>query len=192
MPTLHPRPWHRDSVFGPGPRQPMCRERRAIWKARIEIQRRAGQVTDGESYVGQALLKRLGQDGRCDPSHQTLADDSGESVSTVKRALKAFWACGLVNWVRRLWRNGTRVSQDTNAYMLTLGEPPQIPRGRCEGQPGRETNSVDKSIDLLPVPTRSAVEVATAQASHVSLAEVRKAMEARLLSKWRGSSMREA
>ena len=34
---------------------------------------RAGRVTDGEAYVGQALLKRLGQDGRCDPSHQTLA-----------------------------------------------------------------------------------------------------------------------
>jgi hypothetical protein len=192
MPTSHPRPWHRNSVFGDGPRHPLCRERRTVWKARIEIQRRAGQVTDGESYVGQALLKRLGQDGRCDPSHQTLADDSGESVSTVKRALKAFWACGLVNWVRRLWRNGTRVSQDTNAYMLTLGEPPQFPRSRCEGQFGRETNSVDKSIDLLPVPTRSAVEVATAQASQVSLAEVRKAMEERLLSKWRGSSIRRA
>ena len=179
-------------MFGDGPCHPLCRERRAVWKARIEIQRRAGQVTDGESYVGQALLKRLGQDGRCDPSHQTLADDSGESVSTVKRALKAFWACGLVNWVRRLWRNGTRVSQDTNAYVLTLGEPPKFPRVRCEGQFGRETKSVDKSIDLLPVPPRSAVEVATAQASRVSLAEVRKAMEARLLSKWRGSSMRGA
>src|ERR1700712_4030418 len=96
--------------------------------------------------------------------------------TTVKRALKAFWDCGLVNWVRRLWRNGTRVSQDTNAYVLTLGEPPKFPRVRCEDQIGRETNSVDKSTDLLPVPTQSAVEVATAQAS---LAEVRKAMEAR-------------
>jgi hypothetical protein len=187
MPTPHPRPWHRDSVFGDGLRLPLCRERRAVWKARIDLARRAGRVTDGEAYVGQALLKRLGQDGRCDPSHQTLADDSGESVSTVKRALKAFWACGLVNWVRRLWRNGTRVSQDTNAYMLTLGDPPQIPQVRCEGQFGRETNSVDKSTDHLPVPPRSAVEVATAQAS---LAEVQKAMEARLLTKWRSSSIR--
>jgi hypothetical protein len=60
MPTSHPRPWHRDSTFGHGPRIPMCRERRAVWKARIDIQRRAGRVTDGEAYVGQALLKRLG------------------------------------------------------------------------------------------------------------------------------------
>jgi hypothetical protein len=101
--------------------------------------RRAGGVTDGEAYVGQALLKRLGQDGRCDPLHQTLADDSGESVSTVKRALKAFWACGLVSWARRLWRIGTRVSQDTNAYLLTLGEAPKFPRDRCEAQSGRQT-----------------------------------------------------
>jgi DNA-binding transcriptional MocR family regulator len=187
MPTPHPRPWHRNSVFGDGPRMPMCRERRSVWKARIEIQRRAGQVTDGESYVGQALLKRLSQDGRCDPSHQTLADDSGESVSTVKRALKAFWACGLVNWVRRLWRNGTRVSQDTNAYMLTLGEPPQFPRVRCDRQLGRETSSVDKSTDLLPVLPRSVAEIASAQAA---LTARRRAIEARLLNKGSGMSMR--
>jgi hypothetical protein len=52
---------------------------------------------DGETYVGAALLRRLGQDGRCDPPHQTLADDSGESISTVKRALAAFRDCGLVS-----------------------------------------------------------------------------------------------
>ena len=187
MPTPHPRPWHRNSVFGPGPRLPLCRERRAVWKARVELARRAGRVTDGEAYVGQALLKRLGQDGRCDPSHQTLADDSGESVSTVQRALKAFYACGLVSWVRRLWRNSIRVSQDTNAYLLTLGEPPKIPQVRCEGQFGRETGSVDKSTGLLPVLPRSVAEIATAQAA---LAARRRAIEARLLTKGSGTSIR--
>ena len=180
MPTPHPRPWHRDSVFGPGPRQPLCCERRKVWKARIDLQRRAGQITDGESYVGQALLKRLGQDGRCDPSHQTLAKDSGESVSTVKRALKAFWACGLVNWVRRLWRNGTRVSQDTNAYLLTLGEPPKFPADRCEVQSARQTSSLDKSREFLVVAAASRADIATAQAV---LAERRRAIEARLLNR---------
>jgi hypothetical protein len=63
-------PWHRDSVFDDGPRHPLCRERRVVWKARIDLFRRAGRVTNGEPYVGQALLKRLGQDGRWDPSHQ--------------------------------------------------------------------------------------------------------------------------
>ena len=37
----HPRPWHRNSAFGPGPRRPLDRERRVVWKARIEMHRRA-------------------------------------------------------------------------------------------------------------------------------------------------------
>ena len=180
MPTPHPRPWYRDSVFGPGPRMPLCRERRKVWKHRIEMFRRAGRITDGESYVGKALLKRLGQDGRCDPSHQTLAQDSGESVSTVKRALRAFYACGMLNWVRRLWRNGTRVSQDTNAYLLTLGEPPNIPPIRCEVQVGRATCSLDKSRELPSIAAASYADIVTA---HVALAERRQAIEARLLNK---------
>src|SRR5689334_13188083 len=60
----HPRPWHRGSVFGDGHRVPMDRERRAVWKARVEIHRRAGRITDGFSYVALALLKFLGADGR--------------------------------------------------------------------------------------------------------------------------------
>ena len=136
-----------------------------------------------KSYVGQALLKRLGQDGRCDPSHETLAADSGESVSTVQRALKAFYACGMVTWVRRLWRNGTRVSQDTNAYLLTLGEPPKPPV-RCDRQAGRETGSLDKSRELPTVEAVSDADMATAQAA---LAKRRRAIEARLLRGGSGS-----
>ena len=180
MPTPHPRPWHRDSIFGPGPRQPLCRERRRVWKARIDLARRAGRITSEFGHVGEALLKRLGPDGRCDPSHQTLARDSGESVSTVKRALKAFYACGMVSWVRRLWRNGTRVSQDTNAYLLTLGEAPKFPTDRCEGQAGRATCSLDKSRELPAITTTSDADIATAQAA---LAARRRAIEERLLNK---------
>ena len=80
MPSSHPRPWHRKAVFGDGPRVPMCRERRAVWKTRLEIRRRLGHVTDGHAQVGKALITRQGKDGRCDPSHETLAADSAESV----------------------------------------------------------------------------------------------------------------
>ncbi len=180
MPTPHPRPWHRNSVFGDGPRHPLCRERRAVWKARIDINRRAGRVTSDFGHVGEALLKRLGKDGRCDPSLQTLAKDSKEDVSTVQRALKAFYACGMVTWVRRIRRNGTRVSQDTNAYVLTLGEPPKIPLVRCDRQSAQETCSLDKSRELLSVPTPSAQELATAKAA---LGQRQRAIEARLLNK---------
>jgi DNA-binding MarR family transcriptional regulator len=111
MPRSHPRPWHRGSVFGDGPRRLLDKYQRKVWKARTELNRRAGRITDGEYFVCMALLKRLGPDGRCDPSHATLATDSGESESTVKRALKAFQQCGLVTWARRLIRNGWRSEQ---------------------------------------------------------------------------------
>jgi hypothetical protein len=167
-------------VFGDGPRHPLCRERRAVWKARIDINRRAGRITSDFGHVGEALLKRLGKDGRCDPSLQTLAKDSGEDVSTVQRALKAFYACGMVTWVRRLRRNGTRVSQDTNAYVLKLGDPPNIPLVRCDRQPAQETCSLDKSRELLSLPSASANEV---KAAKDALANRRRVMEARLLNK---------
>jgi len=101
-------------------------------------------------------------------------------VSTVQRALKAFWTCGLVSWVRRLWRNGTRVSQDANAYLLTLGETPQFPLIRCDGQRGRQTSSVDKSTEVLPVPPPSAAEIAAAR---TVLVERQRVVEAKLLTK---------
>jgi hypothetical protein len=186
MSNPHPRPWHRNSVFGDGPRLPLCRERRAVWKARIDINRRAGRITSDFGHVGEALLKRLGKDGRCDPSHETLAKDSGEDVSTVKRGLKAFYACGMVTWVRRLRRDGTHVSQDTNAYVLTLGEPPNIPLVRCDGQSARETQSIGKPIDYSSVPQLSTAETA---ASRGSLAKAARWMEERLAQQWKKRSV---
>jgi hypothetical protein len=174
MPRPHHRPWHRGSEFGDGPRVPLDRERRAVWRARIELHRRAGRITDGESQVGLALLRRLGQDGRCDPAHQTLADDSGECVSTVKRALKAFLHIGMVSWIRRLVRDGWRAVQTSNAYLLTLGKAPEIPGKPCEVHSGRET----RRIDISYCPEFTAAEQQAAQAA---LALRRASVEARLL-----------
>jgi DNA-binding MarR family transcriptional regulator len=174
----HPKPWHRNSVFGAGPRVPMCRERRAQWKARIELQRRAGRITSDHAHVGLALLRRLGTDGRCDPSIQTLAADSGESLSTVGRALKRLSQYGLVMWVRRLRRDGTRVSQDSNAYLLTLGEMP-IPVVRCDRQSAHETVK-------LVIPSVSEVSAADVAAAQAALARRRAVVEASLLMKGSG------
>src|SRR5690348_3787771 len=101
--------------------------------------RRAGGITDGGSYVALALIKRLGTDGRCDPSHQTLSDDSGESVDTVKRALKALYQLGMVDWLRRLIRVGVKVRKISNSYLLGLGQAAVLPDGRCEADSARET-----------------------------------------------------
>jgi hypothetical protein len=139
----------------------MCRERRAQWRARLDMHERAGRITPAHEKIGLALLKRLGQDGRCDPSHETLAIDSGKDVSTVQRALKRFHACGLVSWVRRLTRAGQRVSQTSNAYILTVGNPPNFPANRCERQSAEQTIQ----LDIPYVQTASAADVRAAQAA---------------------------
>jgi len=178
----HPRPWHRGSVFGDGHRMPMDRERRAVWKARVGIRRRAGRLTDAGSYVALALLRRLGVDGRCDPSHQTLADDSGKSVDTVKRALKAMQALGMIDWARRVCREGARVWQTSNSYLLWLSQPVF----RCEADSAPETRKVKFNIGLPKDPTdRVVFDVPTEDRLNAlqALAEVAKH---RLAAIWKG------
>ena len=92
------------------------------------MQRRANQLPAKQELVGRALLKRLGTDGRCDPSHATLADDTGVSIATVQRALKTLATLGMVQWVMRLVRDGSRVEQTSNAYVLSTGETPAVAR----------------------------------------------------------------
>lgn len=118
---------------------------------------RAGRITADHEKVGLKLLKRLGEDGRCDPSHATLAADTGKDISTVKRALKLFQACGLLTWARRIIREGRRVVQTSNAYMLTLGAAPVMPLKRCEVPSERQTLK-DKFIPENQPPTASEVD----------------------------------
>src|SRR3954467_3037273 len=68
-----------------------------------------------------------------------------------------------------------------------LGDPPRFPPVRCDRQLGRETTSVDKSTDLLPAAAPSAAAIATAQAV---LAARRRAIEARLLTRGSGTTIR--
>lgn len=157
----HSRPWHRGSVFGDGPRQALDPDRRRAWLARVEAERRAGTLPAQQANVAKALLKRLGEDGRCDPSHATLAADSGAGERTVRRALDALRELKLLRWerrlVRRAWPEGglgaQRAEQTSNAYELLLPTGPLVTRERrsvqlrirlplrCGGQTGRETPS---------------------------------------------------
>ena len=139
MPNSHPRPWRTGSQFGTGPRRPLDRESRAVWRARLDLARRAGRITALHALVGHALARRLGTDGRCDPSHATIAADAGASVRTVRRALVALADCGMVQWTRRLVRAGWRTAQTSNAYALVVGSGRITPAIRCGGQAGRET-----------------------------------------------------
>ena len=120
MPNPHPRPWHRGSEFGDGLRFPLDRERRAVWKARLDLARRAGRLTALHEKIGLALLRRQGTDGRCDPSHDTIAADVGCCPRTVRTALAALSELGMVKWVNRLVRVGHRTEQTSNAYTLIV------------------------------------------------------------------------
>jgi hypothetical protein len=95
MPTAHPRPWHRHSQFGPGPRRPLDREQRARFRFLLTAHRRA-RLTPHAELIGNALVRRLGIDGQLDPAHETVARDVGCSSRTVRRALGALKAIGLV------------------------------------------------------------------------------------------------
>lgn len=180
MPNPSPR-WHRNSVFGDGLRQPLDRERRAVWRARLVMFRRVRKITPLYEDIGLAMLRRLGIDGRLDPAHATLAEDVGCSPRSVGRAIQAFKKCGLVLYVRRIVRDGWRTSQTSNSYALATGaSPPPIiaptRRFACDGQQGRGTRTQAFSL----VPPASAAEIAAAQSA---LAERRRAIEGRLLSK---------
>jgi hypothetical protein len=150
--SQHPRPWHRGSVFGDGPRHPLDRERRAQWKARLAMHERAGRITATHEKVGLALLHRLGQDGRLDPSHATLASDTGRAPSTVKRALARLKQCGLVAWVLRIVRDGNRVVQTSNGYLVTLGSAPVFPESRCKARTDLGTLKLDISTAQTTLP----------------------------------------
>jgi hypothetical protein len=91
--------------------------------------------------VGEALVRRVGTDGQCDPSHATLAQDAACEPRTVQRATDAMRDLGLIRWQRRLVRAGWRTEQTTNAYELvpTLAAAPVLPRAACGGHSVRET-----------------------------------------------------
>src|SRR5215217_5437094 len=140
--SAHPCPWRRGSVFGDGRRVPLDRERRARIRFLLTAHRRARQLTPTAELVGTALLKRLGADGQCDPSHATLAADVGCSARTVGRATATMRDLGLLRWDQRLVRSGWRAEQTSNAYELvpaTTVPAMVLPVPRCGGQNGRET-----------------------------------------------------
>jgi len=91
MPTSHPCPWRSGSLFGTGRRRHLDRDQRARFRYLLRAHARAGRLPPKGEWVGAALLKRLGDTGQCDPSHETLATDAGCSSRTVPAALRPSW-----------------------------------------------------------------------------------------------------
>jgi hypothetical protein len=103
----------------------------------------ARKVTAAHAEVARALLKRLGPDGRLDPSQATLAADTGLDPRTIGRALRRLADASLLTWQRRLVRVGWRCSQTSNAYEL-------VPAGPALPAPALRTKKPG-SMAVLPV-----------------------------------------
>ena len=172
----HPRPWRRGSVFGDGHRRPLDREQRARFRFLLNMHHRFGRLTRAARDVGEALVRRLGADGRCDPTHATLASDAACDARTVRRATAALRDLGMLRWQTRLVRAGWRAEQTSNAYELvpTIAAPPALPRARCGGQSVRE-NRKESIPSVLPLPSS-----AERQAALDALARVRAARSVQL------------
>jgi DNA-binding transcriptional ArsR family regulator len=121
-------PFHRGSLFTPGPRHPLSTDQRRAWLARIELERRAGRLTPAFADIARTLLRHLSEGGQCDPCQRRLAEQSGYSERTVRRALAALRDLGLLDWQRRLIRDRRGTRQTSNAYRLsTPATPPAAP-----------------------------------------------------------------
>jgi DNA-binding transcriptional MocR family regulator len=121
-----------------------------VWK-----EFRAGNLTRGYRDVLLTLATFRGAGGLICPSHATLAERAGCSVSTVQRALAMAAQLGLVSWSERRVRAGWRWLQTSNAYRLELpdgpvqlGMRPAWPRRRTDGQFDRGGESLSKKAAL--------------------------------------------
>lgn len=151
--------WHSSSTFGPGPRRPLDRDARERVRYLLHAHHRARRLTRAARDVGLALLRRLSVDGRCDPSHATLAGDAACSERTVRRAAAAMRGLGLLRWVSRLVRDaasGWRCAQASNSYQLMSSADQPAARVCCDGQKDRAIRRIEIT---------SAVEVAAARAA---------------------------
>jgi hypothetical protein len=88
----HPKPWHRGSVFGDGHRRPLDREQRARFRYLLHAWHHGGNLTRAARDVGEALVRRLGTDGRLDPNtrhpggrHRLLRQDSAQGAAVAAR-----------------------------------------------------------------------------------------------------------
>lgn len=144
------------------------------------------QATPAFQIILEVLLSFVGRDGRCDPSHATIARASGFHVSTVREAL-AFWKrVGVLDWDRRKLSIGV---QTTSQFRFSV-----LPADALAHLPARPFRDKKASKNLLlpsmvsrsnplpqPVPLMDQAE------ARADLAAIRDQMEQRLIAStvWR-------
>jgi hypothetical protein len=170
--------WRKHSVFGDGPRVRLDRNGRARFKFLLRAHRRANRLTADQVDVAEVLESALGDDGRLDLAHATIAERALCHVATVKRALVRLRDIGLIDWTRRLVRGpdtGWRCEQTSNAYVLRTPA--------CEAHVARPVKKISISCCRPPIAEPTSAETIAAQAG---LAQWQAEMEARLLARRSG------
>jgi DNA-binding transcriptional MocR family regulator len=121
------------------------------WQDRIWQEYRAGTLTRAWRDVMLTLRTYRGHGGLICPSHETLAQRTACSVSTVQRALRQAKLLGLVQWTERRFRSGWRWLRTSNSYELTVPDDPVQPalrpvwwRRRTTGQADGVGESVER------------------------------------------------
>lgn len=124
----------------------------AEWFARLEAERRAGNLTACERDVLKALGRLLAM-GEDTPSEARLVSESGCARRTVQRAKARARVLNLLEWDRRFALDGTRRVELTCRYR---GEMPAGPVTKRERQNGARNQkemlrrSVEAQIEALP------------------------------------------
>ena len=178
--------WRGNAKFGEGRRVAHNHQSRALWRVRVSVARAKGKLTASFVDVAMALLKRLGENGRLDPSHATIAKDALVSERTVRRALAALKGLKLLSWEPRLRKDplSWRTEQNSNAYVLeTEGSGAPEISAASGGQTGRATKI---PMFTKEKPQGSTVPPADAWDAREALRKMREVREALLRAQWAG------
>jgi hypothetical protein len=185
----HQRPWHRGSVHGAGPRRPLDRNARARFRFLLDQHarnRRPGGVTRTGQAIGLVLLRSLAEDGRCDPSHDYLAEQVGCSDRTVRRQLGAMADAGLLTWQRRIVAAGWRAEQTSNAYLLNHAA--ETAPFRVKPSTWRVESLIDQCESGFTDDLSAAEQKAVADAAGDILVTIRKRRESVIAADWQARS----
>lgn len=157
----HAQGIRREKVFGAGRPRPLDREAKArlmtlarALKRRTAARKHYGPITAKAVDVLEALLWTFhnARSGLCFPSIERIAEAAGCCPATVKNALKALEAAGLLTWVNRLVRRREpgpagwrwRVYRTSNGYQLI---DPRTPSSSSKAKNWPQTTIQDSSFE---------------------------------------------
>lgn len=155
-------PWHGNSEYAhPGHFRALSREERARWRFLADTARARQRITAIAHDVAMALLHHHSQNGRCDPGHARLAQVARCSERSVRNALAALKACGLLAWTRRIVRTVAGARQTSSAFRLLLGAlATQRPRPDGKSCRGTRTVNIFKRLETPQSDVEAAAQMA--------------------------------